>query len=195
MSRPLIVHVQLARQVAVEPDAAAELHRALAHARRHFVEPDAARVEPDDAVDAVERVRQRQVADAAVDDRRAAGEHRLVERAVDRRRQLGAARSEHVAGESLQDAEVRVARRLQRDAAIAQGRRAPRAAGACLRRPAAGPARSRRACRARSGSAPRSSARSRTAAGRPCPPWRPPAGDRSRPVRRRRESIRWRRRW
>ena len=54
------------------------------------------------------------------DHRRAAGKHRRVERAVDRRRELGAARSEHVAGEPLQDAEVRVARRLQRDPAIAQ---------------------------------------------------------------------------
>ena len=39
--------VQLARQVAVEPDPAAELHRPAAHRRRHLVEPDAARVERD----------------------------------------------------------------------------------------------------------------------------------------------------
>ena len=52
---------------------------------RQIVEPDAARVELDAAVDRVERVGQREVADAAVGDRRAAGEDRLVERAVDRR--------------------------------------------------------------------------------------------------------------
>ncbi len=39
--------VQLARQVAVEADAAAELHAPAAHRRRHVVEPDAARVEVD----------------------------------------------------------------------------------------------------------------------------------------------------
>ena len=42
------------------------------------------------------------------------------QRAVDRRGQLGAARAADVAEEALQDAEVRVARRLQRDALVAQ---------------------------------------------------------------------------
>ena len=55
-------------------------------------------------------------------------------------RELGAARSAHVAEESLQDAEVRVARRLQRDRSIAQADAAADAEAACRRRPAAGPA-------------------------------------------------------
>jgi len=65
------------------------------------------------------------VAHAAVSDRRAARKHRISQRAVDGSRELGAPRPAHAAKESLQDAEVRVARRLQRNPLIAQ----PDAAG------------------------------------------------------------------
>ena len=113
-------HVQLAGQVAVEVDAAAELDGPAAHRRRHLVELDAARVEADRAVDVVEGGGRRQVTDAAVRDDRAAREQRLAQRAADRRGQLGAARSAHVAEESLQDAEVGVAGRLKLNALVAQ---------------------------------------------------------------------------
>ena len=112
--------VELAGHVAVEPDAAAELHASAAHRRRHVVEPDAAGVEVDRAVDGVERVREREVADAAVGDRRAAGKLRLRSGPSIAAVQLRAARAAHVAEEALQDAEVRVARRLQRDALVVQ---------------------------------------------------------------------------
>ena len=61
---------------------------------------------------------------AAVGDRRAAGELRLRERTVDRRGQLGAPGAAHVAEEALQDAEVRVAGRLQRDPLVVEADRA-----------------------------------------------------------------------
>ncbi len=77
------------------------------------------------AVDRVERVRDREVANAAAGDRRAARELRLPQRAVDGRRQLRAPRAADVAEEPLQDAEVRAARRLERDSIVAQIDRAP----------------------------------------------------------------------
>ena len=57
MSSPRAVTSSSAGHVAVEPDAAAELHPPAAHRRRHVVEADAAGVEADRAVDRVERVR------------------------------------------------------------------------------------------------------------------------------------------
>ena len=96
------------------------MHAPLAHRRLHVVEADAALVEVDRAVDGVERVRQREVPDAAVGDRRAAREERIAQRAVDGGRELRTARSAHVAEETLQDPQVGVARRLQRDLLIVQ---------------------------------------------------------------------------
>src|SRR5262249_60093670 len=72
------------------------------------------------AVDRVERVGNREVADAAVGDGRAAGELRLRERSVDGRGQRGAAAAAHVAEEPLQDAEAGVAGHLQRDPILIQ---------------------------------------------------------------------------
>src|SRR5206468_1324226 len=108
-------HTQIARLVAIESDPSAELHQAAAHRRGHLVQPDTARIEVNGPVDGVERVWQREVADAPVADRGAPREHRLIERAVDGRRELGAARAAYVAEETLQDAEVGLARGPQRN--------------------------------------------------------------------------------
>ena len=109
-------HAQIARQVAVQADPAAELHAATPHRGRKIVEPDASRVEADRPVDRLERVRQREMTEATVGDRRASGKDRLVQGAVDGRRQRRAPRSAHVPEEALQDAEVGVARGAHGDA-------------------------------------------------------------------------------
>ena len=102
--------VQLARQVAVESDASAELHPPAAHRRRHIVEPNAARRRSDSvpliasSAFGSEKWRMRPSVIVALP-----GEQRLAQRTVDRRGQLRAARAAHVAEESLQDAEIGVA--------------------------------------------------------------------------------------
>ena len=59
---------------------AAERHRTAAELRRRVDDADALRVEQEPAVDVLQAVRQREVAQAAVRDRRVAGEDRVVER-------------------------------------------------------------------------------------------------------------------
>ena len=167
MSSPRDGDVQLAGQVALEPDPAAELHAAAAHRRRHIVEPDAARIEADRAVDGIERIRQREVADAAVGDRRAAGEHRLVERTVDRRRR--ARRGPSRARRGRTPAGCRGWRRRRPAARSARSCSAivpPIAEPRVVADQLAAPRRGRRADRARAGSGRRSGSRSRTAASR-----------------------------
>ncbi len=112
--------VDVADLVAVEPDAAAELHAAAAQGRRQVVQPDAARIEVHGPVDGVERVRHRKMAEATIRDRRAAGELRLPQRAVDPGRHLGPARAADLREEPLEHAEARIARRLERDAIVAE---------------------------------------------------------------------------
>ena len=107
--------VQHARQIPLQPDASAELHAPLAHPRRQIIEAIPALVEMDRAVDGIERVGHREVTDAAVGDRRAPGKQRVAQRPVDCCFQLRAARPADLAVEPLQDPEVRVAHRLQRD--------------------------------------------------------------------------------
>src|ERR1700688_2487276 len=75
----------------------------------------------DDAVDGIERVGQRKVADAPVGDRGAARKHRIVERTVDGRGELGPSRSADITKEALQDGEVGVTHRTERDGLIVQG--------------------------------------------------------------------------
>src|SRR5206468_11942392 len=103
-----------------EPDTAAKLHQSPAHGRRQLVETKAVRIELDDAVDRVEGIGQRKMPNAAAGDRRASGEHGLAQRAVDRRRELRTPRAANVTEETLQDPEIGVANRLQRDALVAQ---------------------------------------------------------------------------
>ena len=69
----------------------------------------------------LEAVRQREVAKAAVGDRRVAGKHRLVEGSADlgvKRRVAGG--TDVAAVERLQDAEVRVPRRVERDLPVVE---------------------------------------------------------------------------
>src|SRR5207244_1792615 len=96
--------VDVARHVAVEADAAAELDAAAAHRRGDIIEANRAGIEMNRAVDRVERVGQREVADAAVGDRRAAGKLRLPQRTVDRGDERRASAGADVAEEPLQNA-------------------------------------------------------------------------------------------
>ena len=112
--------VQFTRQIAREPNPAAELHRAAAHHRGQLVELHPARIEREHPVDRVERARQRKIPDAAVGNRRAAREDRLAKRSVDGGGEIGATRSPHVVEEPLKDAEVGVAIGLHGDPLVAQ---------------------------------------------------------------------------
>src|SRR5439155_23704705 len=99
---------------------AAKLYVPSAHRRRHVVEPDAAGVEMNRAIDGVERVGNREVADPAAGDRRAAGEPRLLQRTVDRGGQLCPARAADIAEEALEETEVGVTGGLERDPIVLQ---------------------------------------------------------------------------
>src|SRR4029077_3309935 len=105
-------------------DVAAELDTAAAERRRHVVQPDPAGIEVNRAVDRVERVRDREVAQPAAGDRRAAGEVRLRQRTVDRRGQGRTPGAADVAEKPLQDPQARVTGRLQRDPVLIQVDRA-----------------------------------------------------------------------
>ena len=140
-----------------EPDAAAELHVAAAEAAGDAFEPDALGVEGDRAVDRLERVRQREVAEPAVDDRRRAAEHRRVERSGDLRRaawrvpRLRMSRKNPCRMPRLASPSASM-----RDPVLVAGRRVRRPAAACPRRRAAADRSRRRADPARARSAPRS---------------------------------------
>src|SRR6185436_20028157 len=71
--------VQIAWQISVEADAATKLDLPPAHRRRDVVETDAGWIEANRAVDGVERIGQREVADAAAGDCGASGKHWIVE--------------------------------------------------------------------------------------------------------------------
>ena len=116
--------VELAGAVADEADAAAESHQAAAEARGQVVQPQAVGVEGHAAVDRLERVRQREVANASAGDRRLAGEDRVLERPGDLRREVGLARAAQVAHDALENAEVGLSRRSDRDLAGAEVDRA-----------------------------------------------------------------------
>ena len=111
---------QVAEREAVEADAAAEGDVAAAQTPGHLVDADAARVERHPAVDRLERVRQREMPEPAVVERGAAGKDRLGERAGQLRLEVGGAAAAQIAEEPLQDAEVRVARRLHVDRLVLQ---------------------------------------------------------------------------
>ena len=104
--------VQVAERKAVEPDAPAEDDVATAEPAGHLVDADAARVERDPSVDRFERVRQREMTQPAVAERGAAPEDGTGERAAHLRLERGTPAAAKIAEESLQDAEVRVARGL-----------------------------------------------------------------------------------
>ncbi len=103
------------KREAVEADAAAERDVAAAETSGHLVDADAAGIERDGAVDRLERVRQREVAQPPIVQRRAAGEQRIGQRSRHLRLERGGPAAAQVAEEALEDAEVRVARCLDVD--------------------------------------------------------------------------------
>ena len=109
---------------AVQPDAPAELHRAAAELRDGVDDADALRVEQEAAVDVLQAVRERVVADAPAGDRRVSREDGMVERPAHLRVERRGARAADRAVERLQDPEVRVAGRVERDPLLVQVDRA-----------------------------------------------------------------------
>ena len=152
-------------RVALEADAAVEVHLAVGHARGQAVEPDVARVEQDGAVHllrasaAARRSRRRPFSIVARPEN-----DRRIERAADLRRQLGAARAADVAIEALQDAEIRAARARDRRRGARSGRSCRSHRARCRRRRSACRRSGRRCCSSARGSASRCAARSRTCA-------------------------------
>ena len=100
------------------------MHVASAHLRRHVVYPDALLVERHVAVDRFDAVRQREIPEAAVRNRRVSREGGRREGTVHLRVQFGGPRAADVAEEALQDAEVGIARRVDRDLRVVQIHRA-----------------------------------------------------------------------
>ena len=104
----------------LEADAPAESHVAAAQPGDEIVDAHAAGVERDAAVDRLQPVRQPEMPDPAVRDRGASAEHRLVERSLHLGDDLGGAGAADIPEKALEQAEVRVARRAQRDLAVVQ---------------------------------------------------------------------------